>query len=262
MRILLCGYGRMGKEIEADALRRGHTIVARIDPKAPGADYPSLEAFADITAGAGGIRPENAGEAAIDFALPEGILERIQFYVDHKIPAVIGTTGWDHSREEAKAIVEGAGGSLIWSSNFSIGAQLLFRISAFAAQLADPFDDYDITIHETHHHQKVDSPSGTALSLAERVIASIGRKDRILTEAAHRKIEPEELHVTSTRCGSNPGEHHLVFDSPADSIEVVHRARNRSGFAGGAVVAGEWIAGKSGFFSIDDLFDDLTGGGV
>ena len=262
MRILLCGYGRMGKEIEAVALRREHTIVARIDPKSPGADFPGLETFADATAGAGGLRPENAGEAAIDFALPGGILERIQFYLTNKIPAVIGTTGWDDEREAARKMVEEASGSVIWSSNFSIGAQLLFRISAFAAQLADPFDDYDVSIHETHHRQKVDSPSGTALSLAERVLASIQRKQKVFTEAAHRKIEPGELHVTSTRCGSNPGEHHIVFDSRADSIELVHRARNRSGFAGGAVVAAEWIAGKTGFFSIDDLFDDLTRGGV
>lgn len=261
MRLLLSGYGRMGREIEAVALKRNHTILGRVDPAAPGADFPGLEAFA-AAGGAGGGQNAGGAEAVIDFALPEGIVDRVRFYAEKGIPAVVGTTGWDQERDEVRRAVEDAGASLVWSSNFSIGAQLLFRIASYASRLAAPFDGYDVYIQETHHGQKADSPSGTALSLAERVLEGVSRKKRVLTEAAHRKIEPEELHVTSTRGGANPGEHHLVFDSPADSIELVHRARNRSGFASGAVVAAEWIVGKSGFFSIDDLFADLTKGGV
>lgn len=262
MRFLLCGYGRMGHEIEAVALQRNHDIVARIDPQAHGADYPSLGAFADATAGAGGTTPGNAAEAVIDFALPEGILDRIRYYTENKVPAVVGTTGWEDQREEARRIVERFGAALVWASNFSIGAQLLFRMVAHAAKLAEPFDGYDVFVHEVHHRQKVDSPSGTALSLAERILQNVTRKSRILTETAHRKVEPEELHVTSTRGGLNPGEHRVIFDSPADSIELVHRARNRSGFAMGAVVAAEWVTKKSGFLTIDDLFDDLLEGGM
>ncbi|MFP4429629.1 MAG: 4-hydroxy-tetrahydrodipicolinate reductase [Spirochaetaceae bacterium] len=258
MRFLLSGYGRMGHEIEAVALERNHIILGKIDPAAPGADYPSLEAYA----AAGGPQDAAGAEAVIDFALREGIVDRVRFYAERGLPAVVGTTGWDELRDEVRRVVEDAGASLIWASNFSIGAQLLFRMASYASRLAAPFDGYDVYIHETHHGQKADSPSGTALSLAERVLEGVSRKKRILTETAHRRIEPEELHVSSTRGGANPGEHHVVFDSPADSIELVHRARNRSGFASGAVVAAEWIAGKSGFYSIDDLFDDLTKGGV
>jgi 4-hydroxy-tetrahydrodipicolinate reductase len=258
MRLLLCGYGRMGREIEALALQRSHRIVGRVDPGAPEADFPNIEAYA----AADGPREAGGAEAVIDFALPKGILDRVRFYAEKGVPAVIGTTGWDEEREEVRRVVKDSGAALVWSSNFSIGAQLLFRIASYASRLAEPFDGYDVYIHETHHGQKADSPSGTALSLAERVLEGSSRKKRILTEAAHRKIEPEELHVSSTRGGANPGEHHVVFDSQADSVELVHRARNRSGFASGAVVAAEWIAGKSGFFSIDDLFADLTEGGM
>ncbi len=257
MRLLLCGYGRMGREIAAEAAARDHSVVGKIDPAAPEADFRDLDAYA------AGPRDSNpAPDAAIDFALPEGILDRVRFYGESGIPAVIGTTGWEEQREEVRHLVEESGASLIWSANFSIGAQLLFRITSYAARLVEPFEGYDVYIHEVHHGQKMDSPSGTAFSLGERVLERITRKQRLLTETAHRKIDPGELHVTSTRGGANPGEHHVVLDSQADSIELVHRARSRAGFAAGAVVAAEWIAGKSGYFTIDDLFDDLTEGGM
>ncbi len=257
MRLLLCGYGRMGREIASVAAARGHSILGRIDPAAPEAEFRDLDSYAAVSGDA-----ESEPDAVIDFALPEGILDRVRFYGARGIPAVIGTTGWEEMREEVRHLVGEAGASLIWSANFSIGAQLLFRIASHAAELVEPFDDYDVYVHEVHHRQKADSPSGTALSLAERVLKRISRKRRLLTEAVHRKIEPDELHVTSTRGGANPGEHHVVLDSPADSIEVIHRARSRAGFAAGAVVAAEWIAEKSGYFTIDNLFDDLTQGGM
>jgi 4-hydroxy-tetrahydrodipicolinate reductase len=175
-----------------------------------------------------------------------------------KLPSVIGTTGWYDQLGEVRRIVEQAGSSLIWASNFSLGVNIFYRIAWYAARLADSFPEYDVGGVESHHNKKLDSPSGTAKTLVEGVLARIGRKDAPVWETLDRRPQPNELHFPSLRLGSVPGTHSLFFDSPADTIEITHTARSREGFAAGSVRAAQWlsVAGK-GFFTIDDMLKDM-----
>ncbi len=245
MKILIVGYGRMGREVEQVLVRRGHEIVGRVDEK-PGvgdAPRPSPEML------------KNA-DAAIEFSLPEGVEGNAAVYAAAGLSAVVGTTGWKDAEPRVRALVEKSGIGFVTGSNFSIGAHIFFALVGEAARLIDPFEDYDALLMEIHHNQKKDSPSGTALTAAERVLAGLSRKKRIATERLDRRIAPDELHVVSARVGTVPGTHTLLVDSAADSIEVVHTARSRSGFALGAVLAAEWIAGKKGFYDVRDFIAD------
>ncbi|MFP4643795.1 MAG: 4-hydroxy-tetrahydrodipicolinate reductase [Spirochaetales bacterium] len=247
MNIAVVGYGRMGHEIEQVLQSRGHACPARIDPVASGADAVSLdEAFAATP------KPD----AVIEFAAPAGVVDNARWYADHGVAAVVGTTGWEERREEVRRIVERADGAYLWGANFSVGANLFFALVEAAGTLIDHFDDYDPMLFEQHHRGKKDSPSGTALEAARRLIAVSSRKKEIVTEALQRPINPEELHVASLRGGSVPGTHQLSFDSPFDTITVSHSARTRAGFALGSVLAAEWLSGRSGFYSVDDFFAD------
>ena len=154
-------------------------------------------------------------------------------------------------------IVKGTQIGLIYASNFSLGMNLFFKIVENAAGFFDKFEDFDPFIHEVHHKMKVDSPSGTALSLGKILLEKISRKSDILPGTSEGQISPEQLHVTSTRTGNVPGTHMVGFESEADSIELKHTARNRSGFAMGALYAAEWVIGKTGVFTMDDLMNDL-----
>lgn len=256
MNVILVGYGRMGKEIEAVLVERGHRCTARVDPFAPDAGYKSLNelpsASADSTE-----RPD----AAIEFAHASGIVGNARWYTEHGVSAVVGTTGWEAERGKVRDIVtggaDGTPGSYLWGANFSVGANLFFALVQAAGKLFSGFDDYDAMLVENHHRGKKDSPSGTALEAARRLLSVYHRKSEVVTEALQRQIEPHELHVASVRGGSVPGTHELSFDSPFDTISVIHRARTRAGFALGAVLATEWLSGRHGFFSIDDFFSDL-----
>lgn len=242
MKVLIMGYGRMGHEVEAVLLRRGHTVTARIDEK-PGvgdAVVPSREYLED-------------SEAAIEFSLPEAVKKNTAFYAEAGLPAVVGTTGWKKDEGDVRSLVKKSGIGFIRGSNFSIGAHIFFALVEEAAGLIEPFPDYDIMLYELHHNQKKDSPSGTALTAGERILKSLKRKKRIVTERLDRQIAPDEVHIASVRGGTVPGTHTLVLDSLADSIEVIHTARSRSGFALGAVLAAEWIAGKKGFYEVEDF---------
>ena len=247
MNIVLVGYGRMGHEIEQVLLSRGHACLARIDPVAQEADAASLDKQFD-----GQPKPD----AVIEFASPAGVVDNARWYADHGVPAVVGTTGWEDRREEVRNVVERAGGAYLWGANFSVGANLFFALVEAAGRLIDHFEDYDPMLFETHHRGKKDSPSGTALEAARRLIAVSSRKKDIVTESLQRPIKPEELHVASLRGGSVPGTHQLSFDSAFDTITVSHSARTRAGFALGSVLAAEWLAGRSGFYSVDDFFAD------
>jgi 4-hydroxy-tetrahydrodipicolinate reductase len=180
----------------------------------------------------------------------------------------VGTTGWLDQLDDIAREVRGASSSLLWSSNFSLGVNLFYRIAAYAAALADPFAEYDVGGWEAHHNKKADSPSGTARTLVEKVLAAMTRKSAPVYDALDRPPRPEELHYASLRVGSVPGTHTLVFDSSADSIEITHTARSREGFARGAVRAAEWLvdcpgpgkaAGRprSGVFTMDDVLAEL-----
>ena len=235
----------MGKEIEKILLSRGHSVAATVDPVSE-ANYkeltPSLLEKADVV---------------IDFSAPSGVEKNCDVYVKGKTPIVMGTTGWENIREQVAKKVVGAGIGFIWGSNYSVGANVFINLVGKATSLINHFSEYDILLHEFHHKRKKDSPSGTAFMTADEIIKNSSRKNSIVTERLDRQIKPEELHVSSSRGGDIPGTHIVMFDSAADTIELTHRARNRSGFALGAVIAAEWIKDKKGFINVEDFFKEL-----
>lgn len=245
MRVLLSGYGAMGKEIEKVLLLKKHTIAGIIDPAAEGACREMTE---KILAEA---------DAVIDFSVPSAVVKNCEIYAKGKTPVVLGTTGWDDKRDIVKSMIEKSGIGFIWGSNFSIGAHILFKLASYAASMINSVPEYDIMVHEFHHKRKKDSPSGTALFLAEKILEANKRKTKIVTQSLDRKIEENELHVSSTRGGDIPGIHTVLIDSAADSIEITHTARSRSAFAFGAVMAAEWIKDKHGFFCVEDFIKEI-----
>jgi 4-hydroxy-tetrahydrodipicolinate reductase len=249
VKVAIVGYGRMGSEVESVLTERGHSVVCRIDPAPDRGDRDAVTP--EALAGA---------DCVIEFALPEGVVENARAYGEAGAAAVVGTTGWESDLEAVETIVAQSGIGYLRGANFSIGANLFFTLATYAASLFNAFDTYDLLVQEAHHARKKDSPSGTALSLAERLLGQLDRKSEIVSETLHRAIQPHEIHVSSVRGGSVPGTHTVTFDSAADSIEVTHRARNRSGFATGAVLAAEWISGRSGMYTVDDFIRTVTEG--
>jgi len=259
MRVAIVGYGRMGREIQVVLGERGHEIVAIVDP-----------AVGDEAVAASGIDPAirsdevsptllSGCDAVIEFSLADAVAGHVAAYAASGVPCVLGTTGWLDRLADVRRSVEASGAALVYGSNFSIGAHVFFRAAAYAGSLVKDLDEYDLLVHEMHHRGKKDSPSGTALTLAEAVLAEVPRKKRIETGRLDRAPEPDELHVSSSRGGSIPGTHTLYLDSAADTIEVRHQARSRGGFAIGAVRAAEWIAGRTGVFTVEQFIDDLLG---
>jgi 4-hydroxy-tetrahydrodipicolinate reductase len=269
--LAIIGYGKMGKSIEALALEQGDRIAAVVDPLFTGGKSAGgavvYRTIPDMAAALGrGDRPP----AALEFTRPDTALANIRTLAEYRIPVVAGTTGWTENLEDAAAAVRAAGSSLLWAANFSLGINLFYRIAAFAAKLADPFPEYDVAGCEIHHNKKADSPSGTAKILVERVLEQMSRKTTAVYEALNRPPGPEELHYASLRLGAVPGVHTLSLDSPADSIEIIHTARNREGLASGALRAARWLvrcpgpgeeAGepRRGVFTIDDVLADIIG---
>ena len=244
MNVLIVGYGRMGHEVEAILQARGHKVSARID-KTPGVG-DSTEISSEIL---------RSSQAVIEFSLPEGVVDHVKTYAAAGIPAVIGTTGWDEQKAHAKVLVEGNQAALIHGTNFSLGAQMFFQLVEKAAAMIAELPEYDIMVTEWHHKLKKDSPSGTALTTADRILRNLPRKTEINTGRIDRAIRDEELHIASVRGGAIPGIHQVLLDSVADSIEVKHTARNRSGFALGAVLAAEWLSTRpqAGFLDVEDF---------
>lgn len=225
MKIALIGYGQMGQMIEKAALVRGHSIVARINSHTW--DEDALQ-MADI---------------CLEFTRPECVLENITKIAKAKKDVIIGTTGWDDKRELVRHIIEENKIGALYSPNFSIGVHLLLAILAHASQLIDAFDEYDVAGIEFHHNRKKDSPSGTGLEIAKTIEENM---DRV-----------KNLPFSSVRVGSIPGTHTVLFDSPCDTISITHEARNREGFAKGAVMGAEWLKGKSGFYTFNDCMQEI-----
>jgi 4-hydroxy-tetrahydrodipicolinate reductase len=234
MRIALIGYGKMGHEIERAAVEHGETVVKTFDIGNP-VDVASLS---DV-------------DMCIEFSTPQTVLHNVRVAIEARRDIVIGTTGWYEQLPEIRKTVKESG--LLYSPNFSIGVNIMFRLAKAAAELMNNAPQYDPYVHEIHHRQKVDSPSGTALKLGEILLSGLERKSRIETQSLNRKIEPQELHVSSTRVGTFAGTHTVGFDSDADSIEITHTAKTRRGFALGAVRAAQWLKGKKGVFTMDDV---------
>ena len=255
MNLAIIGCGKMGKMIEQVACANGYGIKAIVDPFAK--DVPSgIPCYKTINEASSLLKE---ADAAIEFTQPDTAVANIALLAEQNIPIVTGTTGWFDRMDEVKKIIEAKNGSLLWASNFSIGVNMFYRIAWYAAQLANNFPEYDAGGFEAHHNKKIDSPSGTAKTLAEGVLSRIDRKNKIIWEALDRKIEADELHFPSLRMGSVTGTHSLFFDSPADIIEITHTARSREGFATGAIKAAMWLASNKlkGIFTIDDMMKDL-----
>src|SRR3989338_10505484 len=246
MNIALIGYGKMGRIIEQVALQRKHTIVARIDPTAQDATAATISAASIAHA-----------DLCIDFSHPSAVLDNLKKISALGKPVVVGTTGWSEHLSEVKSIVQEKNIGFLHASNFSIGMNVMFRVLEYAAKLMDKFPTYDVAGYELHHSKKLDSPSGTAKSLIDILLRNIERKKTVVADAVNGQISSEALNFASVRAGNIPGTHTVLFDSAADTIEITHTARNREGFALGAVIASEWLAHKKGFFTIDDVMNDL-----
>ncbi len=259
MKIALVGYGKMGRMIAECAKNLGHEIVATVDVVSDDATVKVQPGDYDSVARA--VKSSGA-EGVIEFSHPTAVMGNIKALLPLGLPVVVGTTGWNDKYDEVNKLAANCGGTIMTSSNFSIGVNMLFKIVAEAVKIMEQWPEYDIATWEAHHNQKADSPSGTAITIAETILANTKKKTEIVTDAFHEKPKPEQLHVSSTRCGSIPGTHTVFFDSKADTIEITHRARSREGFAVGAVHALEKLSDavktgalkKGALYTMNDLF--------
>jgi len=236
MKIALVGYGKMGKAIEAIAVARGHEVVLKLDLNNP----------QDFTAD-----KLQQCDVAIEFTSPHSAVENLKKCLEAGIPVVCGSTGWLAQWNEIKQYCETHNGSLVYASNFSIGVNLFFELNTYLARLMSNHPEYNVSLGEIHHTQKRDAPSGTAITLAEQVLQHITAKKQWVN---HTSTQSEELEIISERIDPAPGTHHIKYHSAIDDIEIIHTAHNREGFAGGAVLAAEFIAtGRKGIFSMKDV---------
>lgn len=229
MKIALLGYGKMGKTIERLALERGHTIVYKIKDDVTAYDLSKVD-------------------VAIDFSIPDAAFKNITTCFEQQIPVISGTTGWLEKYEEAVESCKKNNGAFIYASNFSLGVNLFFELNKKLAEMMSSFPDYTVAIEEIHHTQKLDSPSGTAITLAEQIMEKTGKKGWNLNRA-----EDGEIPITAKRIENVPGTHVISYKSPIDTLKIEHIAHSRDGFALGAVIAAEWIQNKKGVFSMKDV---------
>lgn len=245
MNIALIGYGKTGKEIERLAPEH-HINVIKIFNR-------------QNNAGAAGLTAHelNDVDVCIDFSVPHAVVQNITAAALCGKNIVIGTTGWYGAMDNITAIVKESNIGLLYAANFSIGMNVFYHGIGVLSELCDKFRLYDVAVTETHHNQKLDSPSATALAIAQHVMEHFKSKKSLLTDAPEGKIQPEQLHVSSLRLGSVIGNHRVIFDSDADCIEMVHTAKNRSGFAHGALIAARWLNGKQGVFTMNDVITSI-----
>jgi 4-hydroxy-tetrahydrodipicolinate reductase len=231
MKIALLGYGKMGQVIERIALERGHEIVLKKD------EFNTYEGLSNA-------------DVAIDFSVPTAAVTNISNSFHANVPVVSGTTGWLEHYDEMLALCATTKGAFISSSNFSLGVNIFFELNEYLAKIMSKLDSYKVDMEEIHHTQKLDAPSGTAISLAKGVIENSTYTNWTLDEA-----KANEIHIEAKRIGDVPGTHTVTYDSAVDAIEIKHTAHNREGFALGAVIAAEWLVGKQGVFTMKDVLD-------
>lgn len=231
MKIGLLGYGKMGKIIEQIALKRGHEITLKVDKDTESYVLDNVD-------------------VAINFSTPDSAVDNIINCFNHNIPVISGTTGWLEHYDDVIALCTEKNGSFLYASNFSLGVNIFFELNRTLAKLMQNLPEYNISLEEIHHTQKLDAPSGTAITLAEDIIANSNYGTWTLDPK-----KPKELHINSKRIDSVPGTHDVTYTSSVDTIEIRHTAHNREGFALGAVIAAEWIAGKKGVFSMKDVLN-------
>jgi 4-hydroxy-tetrahydrodipicolinate reductase len=229
MKIALIGHGAMGKLIERLATERGHSVEVVID------ETDANSSVVDVAKKLAGV------DVAIDFTTADAVLRNVEASMTAGVAVVEGTTGWQGYRSEVEKLVRDADGAFVFGANFSIGVNLFYRVVDFASEIFAKFPDYEVFIEEQHHSRKKDAPSGTALKL----------KDVVATHIDH------DFGVSATRAGNIPGTHRVGFDGAADQILLEHVARSREGFAGGAIMASEWIVGKKGFYEFTDVIEEV-----
>jgi len=234
MKIALIGFGKMGREIDSIAREQGDVVARIFDSR----QSVRPEALADV-------------DICIEFSTPDAVLQNIRAAIEARRDIIVGTTGWAQHLPEIKNAVTESG--LLHSSNFSLGMNVFFRVVKHSAELMNRRTEYDPYVQEIHHREKVDSPSGTALTLARILVEGIDRKKQILGKPPEGKISPDMLHVSSTRAGLFSGTHTVGFDSEADLIELRHVAKSRRGFALGALTAARWLRGRKGVYTMDDV---------
>lgn len=244
MKIAIIGYGRMGRLIEEVAKNRDLEISCIID--ADDIDKFSSEEF-------------RRSDVAIEFSTPDSAVDGILACFAAKVPVVVGTTGWDSSLPDIKSMCEKGAGTLLYASNFSIGMNIFMAMNRYVTKIMDTFDSYNPSLTEIHHVHKLDHPSGTAVTLANQLTALSHRFKKWVEKEFGEKPEDGFLPVYSKREGEVPGIHTITWESDCDSIIMTHDAKNRLGFARGAVSAAQWLAGRQGFFSIGDFLSDVTG---
>ena len=230
MNIALFGYGKMGKTIERIAIERGHSIVAKID--------------IDTT-----VYDLGEADVAIDFSVPTEAFNNINKCFEKNVPIISGTTGWLNNYDKAIENCKKYNGAFIYASNYSLGVNLFFELNSRLAEMMRNFNEYDISIEETHHTQKLDAPSGTAITLAEGIIANSDKENWNLDVTESEKTIP----IVAKRIENVPGTHIVNYSSAVDEIEIKHTAKNRDGFALGAIIAAEWIKDKKGVFTMKDV---------
>lgn len=233
--IAIIGYGKMGKAIEAIATEKGHRVILKI----------SSQNIHDLT-----IDNLRQCDVAIEFTNPHAAVENIKKCIEAGVPVISGSTGWLEQLEDIQRYNDEKKGAFLYASNFSIGVNIFFEVNKKLAALMSSHKEYNVEVEEIHHTAKKDAPSGTAITIAEQIIENYAGKNKWVYDT-HAK--EDEINIISKRIDPAPGTHHVRYISPIDDIEIIHTAHNRQGFAGGAVLAAEFIKGKQGFFSMKDV---------
>lgn len=237
MKIALIGYGKMGKEIQKIALERGHEIVSIIDEN-------NISEFNSPTF--------KSADVAIEFTTPATAMNNFRKCFEAGVPVVAGTTGWLEHLPEVKGACEKDGKTFFYASNYSLGVNVFFAVNKYLAKIMNNYPNYSVKMEEVHHIHKLDAPSGTAITLAEGIIENLDRKENWMLET---ESKPSDLAIHCIREGEVPGIHEIFYESDADVISIKHDAKNRKGFALGAVLAAEFTCGKKGFLGMNDMLN-------
>lgn len=248
MNIAIVGFGGMGQKAKEIAITRGHIVNIIIDPINAQATHKNIK-DADL----------NIVDLILDFSSKDAVIENIETAASFSKDIIIGTTGWYDNLDKVKELSQKNNNiGILWSANFSIGVNMYYRIVEKAAELINQYDEYDIWGTELHHNNKADSPSGTAKEVAKILLDKIKRKTSVVYEMLNRKIEPNEIHLSSTRGGPINFSHTIGFDSASDTITIIHNARDRGGYALGAIKAAEWLKGKKGLYNMEDFLNNTN----
>jgi len=246
MKIIIIGYGKMGKEVDKISALRGHEVIMKFTS----ADQHMLT-----------VENLKKGDIVIEFTQPSSAVSNIKLCFDAGIPVVSGTTGWESSLSEMKEYSIKSNGALLHASNFSIGVNILFAMNEQLSMIMNNQPDYNVSIEETHHTQKLDEPSGTAITLANGIIGNLEKKNswKLKSESfSDDEKNSDAIKITSFRRGEVIGTHSVTYESDIDFIQLSHYAKNRSGFAKGAVIAAEWLKDRSGVFTMKDLLNSFN----